>query len=425
MDFLFPQFDFFSNSGYSLSVLHHFDEKLSPLNTISHVGTLEFNSPPYLDKCKSLSEIFIYAKLQLTKSDGKLYSKEDTLQPKFANNILFTMFKNCRIYLNNVMIVNYENFGFKDFIESITNYSYDSCVSQYTLQNLEPNHSFSKTDHKFNLGENSKIVDFYGRLNVLPSKKVLIPNVSLSLKFEFGPKYMFINENVSELNGKQKIETESSIKIHEITAFVRHYILRDSFNLKLETELSKSYILYEFRKGQILNLSIPSNTNFFNQPNLLTTLRPLLLCFTLVTNEQYMGNAAKDSFQFTTHNLQSANFLINNEKRPQIPYEFALDENNNICARALSALFGSVGQRGVNEGSLISRYNYHNLFLCAEDCTPIGTALTDLTYPTEYCTLGINLEFEKPTTEPLVLLFYIYSSSKFRINSNRSIDILS
>ena len=98
-------------------------QEISPLNSIQNNNLIEFRSLGANGVFKALNSIYLYAEVQILKSDDKLYTKEDVNQGYLVNNGLFSIIKSATVYLNNVAVANYgENYSVKDYIESTLNF---------------------------------------------------------------------------------------------------------------------------------------------------------------------------------------------------------------------------------------------------------------------------------------------------------------
>lgn len=410
----------FDSPPSSIAISEFFDEELSPVNALDMNSSLEFVSPPYSNRMKAIGEMYLYARLQLLKKDLKPYTSEDKIEGKFANNILFSLFKSAKILINNVIVCEIPNcFHYKNFFEAMLNYSSDSLQNQHNLSGV--NVPGNTSDDKFYA--NSRIFDLHGRLNLVPTHKYIIPNVSVTVKLEFNPNSIIINEQTKTIGSETKTSS-STVKIFEIKLYMRQYVLRDSFNIALENSLAKSNAIYNFNCGKIITQTIASNTTSINLPSMYIGLRPKILCFAMVTNNQFIGDYSLDSYLFETYDIKSFNFLINNNSIPKTPYKLNFSNEQKLFARALASVYSSLGIRGENNSIILSRDTYEKLFIIVEDITEGSFGLTDLVSPLEFVNVGVNIEFAKALESPLTLMIYMLTSSQFEINKARNVSVI-
>lgn len=123
MDFIPESLNLFSNNNHSSIFIRTYEEELTSSVPVDLKTTLDFTSPAYSNRMKSLSGIYFYAKLQIVKQDGSKYLESDKNQPRLLNNICGSLFKSCKLYLNNTLVNSIENYHFKSYVECLLNYS--------------------------------------------------------------------------------------------------------------------------------------------------------------------------------------------------------------------------------------------------------------------------------------------------------------
>lgn len=112
------ELDLFSQRPISIGVENHELIELSPLNSITDATLLEYNCPGYVDKYKSLSDIYLRLRIKLVKSDGTEYTATDKIQPYLLNNIAFSIFRGLVVTLGNQVVLQVDNYyHIKEYIE--------------------------------------------------------------------------------------------------------------------------------------------------------------------------------------------------------------------------------------------------------------------------------------------------------------------
>lgn len=204
--------DLFSSPPQSNAFTRVWDEELVSLVPTDLTTTLDFFSPGYHNKVKSLSEIYLSIKLQLLKKNGEKYLETDKTQPRLLNNALNSLFKTARLFLNNSHVVSIENYHIRSYLEFILNYSTHT-ASQYSLQGYYPPNIISNLSA---MSSNSKVFDLYGKLSLINSERLLVTNTSLNVKLDFNPLSIIIVEGSDSSN----VKTESTLKVRYFKKYV-------------------------------------------------------------------------------------------------------------------------------------------------------------------------------------------------------------
>lgn len=116
---------FFFNPGYDKRLTSREFHVFHPSNAYSGSDNIQFSIPAWTNgNCFDMRNIFLDARVALKKTGGEYLTKDsDNAAP--CNNVLNTMIRSVRLYLNDVLINKYsDNYHLKSYITQL--YSYDT-----------------------------------------------------------------------------------------------------------------------------------------------------------------------------------------------------------------------------------------------------------------------------------------------------------
>jgi hypothetical protein len=392
----------------------------SPLNSINNGNIIDFRvigTNTYV----SLNEIYLHASVQLVKEDLTSYSETDSLQPTLCNNVISSLIKSVQLSLNNTPIVSvHDAYCVKDIIEGKCNFDLTCASSKLGAAGFFTDADEGKLKKRL---ANSKIADFYAKLNVCNLDRYLLNNIDLNLNIVFNNENYFIIEASS--TSTPTTTTKSKFLLKDFKLSVRHIKVRESFNLYMEASLARSNANYEFKSATVHQLSIATGSVNASSNSLFVGLRPSLIIATLISTKLLNGERTKDPHIYSHHGLQEFSFIINGDFLPRKPHSIKDTSEESKFTRLFTQLHHSLMMGNENQSTMITTDNFlaKNFFI-AEDLTSNGHGLTSINDPLYPANIGFNCTFTAATTEPLTILLYILSPHKFEITQDRSIQLL-
>jgi hypothetical protein len=411
------ELDLFSEQPSLLSVLDSTMVGYSPLHSLDS-DYLEFDIIGNLERLKKLDEIYLKLQVQLVKQDGTSFKEGEKIgealleQPYFVNNTIAALFKSVIVTLNGQQVRNIDsNYAIKDYIEVNINNDFDAGERKLGTQNFVPNGKIETL--KANC-QNSRKMYLYGKLNLINVSKLLLPMVTVNIKMHFASPDTYIIENIS------KSGTTSKMRLLDAKLYIKHCTVRESLLLAQEKMLASGRnAIYQFSKGDILVHNVSSNSNSISIQSFYSGPRPSLLICAMTENESLIGSRMKDLYTFNHFDIRSFSFVVDGKKIPQTPYEIDISTGNytEVFARFFEALSFSTKRT-----NLVTLENYKNThFFIAEDVTSFSTALTNLSQPTDHCTVGIEASFSKALSKTISVVLYIVTQGRFEVTANRNI----
>jgi hypothetical protein len=334
-------------------------------------------------------------------------------QPKPIENLLHSLFRSVSVYFNGTCVRTVDsNYGLKEFVETSLNYSEESVKNRLAIQFFQP----STLDFS-----NSKTVELYGRLNILPLDRLILPHVEVSFKFAFQDPDYYIIENTA-LSG-----TTSNLKIVSANLYIRNVVPVPEIILAHERilALKKTHAIYEYKKGVIITQNLSSGTSQLDIPNFYLGIRPSLAIFMLCKSSIFAGERKSSPYEFKNLNLSSFQFILNGESRPSQEMKIEIDEKNSCFAQAFSKLHEALGHHGSLKSNMVTPDNYvTDRFMIGEDFTSLTFANSDINQINESAVLGVRGTFNKPLEQLTVAILYLSVQSAIEIDANRSCRVL-
>lgn len=416
--------DVFSSNPIVLAMSSFEDLQLSPVNSLDSSNTIEFFCNGFPEKMKMLNEIYITATMQLLKSDGSKYGKDDDPHGYLTNGILSSLFRSCNLYLNNTLVVGVnENYGIKDFIETSLNFSKSAVSTKLSNQGF---YADDDLDSLKNRVKGSKTIELMTKINMINCDKLLLPNVSIGIKLGMNSPDFFINEMSKTASDGSITKSSSKLLISEMKIYIRHVTIREPYLIELETKLMQGYLAcYEFQHASCISQTIAPGQSSVSVLNMLCGLKPSLLLLTFLKNSQYVGHRDENSLIFSHNNLKSVSFTIDSESCPKIPFELVSNDDEEKYARLFHALHSSLGVANENISSLVNRSNFlTNYFYVLQDISSFGLALSGLSQELKLSTIGFKATFHEALKTSLTAILYVIVPRKIEINSSKTVNIV-
>lgn len=398
----------------------------STLNSVENCNVLEFLSLPHGDRFKCLNYIYLKLKLKIVKNDGSAFTKTDADQPTCVSNLLHSLIKSAYCSFNNVNVISIDdNYAQKEWLETFLSYPEHTSKARLCTQ-----HYFEGDDDAAtvkNIISDSKTFELYGRINLFCFEKLLLPNVSVSFKFNLANADFFLQESnsTSGSDSAAVARKPSVLKMLEAKLFIRHVSVSPEYLLGVERAIAQSgKVSYEFDRGVIISQTCPAGLGNIHFPHFYQGLKPKIALFLMCTNVSYVGSRQTSPFSFKHFNLQTFSFILNGSNVPSNAYEFKDTETEKCYSQIYSKVYESMNLHSTDKSIGLSRESFiKDRFMIAHDFTNSGNALSDVVEPMETVSVGISGNFEKPTTEVLTLLLYMMIPTRIDVHANRSVAV--
>lgn len=382
-----------------------------PVNSIDNTTVLEFNSIGYGDKYKSLSDIFLRLRLSIVKKGGEAFKATDLKQPRFVNNILFSLFRGVTITVNNQVVLQIDNYlHLKEFIEIALNVNKTIADSRLQAQGFVID---GKQETLAKITENSKNVEFFAKLNFFSIEKYLIDNCSMNIKLFLENPAFYLKEEDGDGTGQ--------LKLLDARIFIKHISPSHDVRLSNNKAAMTRPIAYEGNRGMIIFYTAPAGLSQVHNEQMYSGLRPSIVLFGQIPNSALAGDRKLNALQFGQNNLYRFNYVVNGI--PQSPFTINTQNGFDYSAHAFSSLYNALGY-STDKDLIVNFDNFKtDYFLLAIDAGKSGVGVSEHTPVLESCTIGFSAQYSKPLKEPLTLFLYLEVPMRFDINSSRQVNV--
>lgn len=388
----------------------------SPLNSLDGNNSIDYTILGYLDKFKDLQSIHLKLKLRVLKKDGKPYTVADTDQPYLIPNIGSSIFKSCFISIQSTPINGFENsYNYKDFLECSLSYNKTTLSTRFSAQMYNGDETEATLKKAI---ANSATFEIFTKVNVGSVTKLLLPGVSLSLRFVLeNPDFFFMEDTT---------KSDSILKILDARLFCRHISVDNSFMLSVEKKLlSNNNICYQYRRPVIITNNVPAQISSINLPAMWTGMKPSLALFFMVKHSAVSGSRKLMPYKFENFNISSFSYVVDGALLPPNSYKISVDDADKSYSQIFARLHESLGYGNADRSCVISSDNYKNsFFIVGEDLTRFGTANTEVLDPLSQVTLGVQASFSKALESPITVFLYLLIDTEFQIDKNRAVTLV-
>lgn len=419
MECMKSELDIFQPTPVQASILKSEEVCLNPVNSLDNANTLEFISLGHGDTYRDLSSITLRLKVRVIKEDGTVYTTADTDQPAVVNNILHSLFRTCRVYLNNKLVSSSDsNYHYKAYLGTLINYGTDAVhthveTAGWIIDNDDLDDLTTKNTGMLgrkNMIKDSQSIEIMGKIHadIFNQPKLLINNVDLKILLTLEKPSFYIMETD---------KSKSIIQIQAAILHIKHLTISPNILMAHHVMLSKVNALYEYKHTEIKTFTVPSGNHSISLDNAIVGKLPNVLLFTIVENEAYTGSKTKNPFNFKHSNLSHFSLYVNGVQVPNQVIE--TDFAGKQYTRAYRTLFTGTGIHHSDNGHQISLNAIANgFFLLAFDLTADGAAYDSCRSLLNQGTIRIDARFKEPLTKTMTCLVY----AEFDNTINRNLD---
>ena len=414
----------FGKLNYQMTIEKSSIIQIRPTTALNEGSTIEFtingSGKEYID----LQNIFIWIKGKVTKPDGTNFAAGEDNQFSMVNYGLNTMWDQCDIFLNGVLISQSSNtHHYRSFIEVLTNYSAISSSTflrsgGFILQ--DPAAAVNSINAYLSpITNQSREFTLYGRLHgdIFNCDRLLMNNVEMRIvlnKAKF-PLCMMIAENAAH---------EPKIKLNDVVLYVRKVQLDDNYILANETILQMNKAIYLIKRTVVKELNLPAGQKTFVLDNVFMGQMPERLIIGIVTHAAASGDYKKDPFAFENNSLVYIQIHRNGESFPVTAYE--PDYANNKYEREYYDFFLNQGATQTESAPNIQFADFKKIF-----CLYNFNFNADFDNPkeNEYINvlsngfINIELKFAANLVAALKCIVYAKFNNVIEIDSNRNVTV--
>ena len=211
------------------------------------------------------------------------------------------------------------------------------------------------------------------------------------------------------------------LKITDMSLFLRHVNLDDTFRVGLEKQLAHKPAAYPFVRTEMRSFVVGKGVNSWNNANAFQGPLPRRIVFGLVTDVSASGSQTTDPFYFAHHDVNSIEVTYNGKRVPS----YALKPDFSNLPYSASSIYTEsmkgLGKCLYNSDCGLSMTEWtKGKTLYAIDFAP-HMGQSDCFSPHADCGLSISLGFGTATTAVLNLILFGQFESIVTIDQSRNV----
>lgn len=421
--------DLFEDAPVQTSIIGDNIVTLKPVSSLDSKSQLEFfygggGADMYLD----LSNTYLRIKLSLSASTPAAGSTAAVYDVGFVNNILFSLFSSCEIYLNEVNITpsSSDHFNMKTYIQTLLRYSSFAAethlfTSGFALDKVatgatgaplgaEANTGWAKRLELFSSG---KEVVLHSRLpgDLMDQPKLIPSGTDIRIRLVFAEENFYLWSDAAGGQGSAKVT------VSDATLFLRQVQINPSHVIAHHKALEKHPFIYPMKRSEIRTWTLPLGVNSFNIHQAISGVLPDRITCCFVESDGFHGNIKKSPYSFVHSSLSSISLVVNGVEKKIDDFTFGAGGNH---ITAYSSLY---------EGTNINRDNASNLVtydmfakgysIFGWDLTPDKSGHVGHTSVKQLGNVRLHGNFTSNTTSPLTCVVYAEYSCVMELDKYR------
>lgn len=411
-EFVPSDINMFESPPLLLSVKEMENVEFSSINSTETSNFIQFHIPGSSNKYLNLDNMNLKLELQLLKSDGTTYVAADADQPYFESNILSNMFTSATVQLNGQTVRTIDNFALNQWITNKLSFSKSYAESVLYSAGFIPDGDKAKLK-KFSA--NSKEFEVYGKLNLINTSKLLIPNVACNIKLILNSANNYLIEDTTK--------TKSKVKISSATLFADLITLKDEVQFDHEKILNRGIkATYNYAKSDVIVANISKSSKSIEINNIFTSNQtPKFLICGYLSHKAISGDRSERKYEFKPLSLTNFAFVVNSRVLPQNHFRLNATDKKyaTVFAQSMNAL-------KLKHGNSIDCEKFiEDQFLLCYDLSSYGIGLSEIDEEDRGgVNIGVRMLFSKELEENISLVLMTISNGRFDIDVNRAVTLV-
>ena len=414
--------DLFEKPSLLVTFDGSFCQKLGPVYS-PNGPMLEFEVAGYRNNFIDLQKIFLEVKCKIVQSSEANLKYDGTAAadvtktdaPYFCNNVLHSLFSDCRVSANGLKISNANgNYAHKSFIETEFSHNKDAKNTWLTCQgySYEENPgalSTTEVNRRKALVRQSNECTFYGKVAVefFTCDRHLMSGVTLRIAFRRSiDDFVIMSDDAAK---------HYKVKIVEANLYVRKMTLNDDVVSAIEKTLLSSPASYPYLETLTKTFLASTGLHSWKHEDIFARepIRRLALC--LNTNEAFLGNNRQNPFHFRKFDLEQ--IYIYRNGMPVADSPISTNDDKRLYFNTISDL------AYIDNGHGISLTDYPNHFIMVFDLTSTQQASHDFIHPElTNCSISIELKFSAALPNNIEIFIVGKKASTIFVDSARRVS---
>ena len=415
MSFAIPSTELFAAPAQQQEIRDGYFETINPVNSLDGTRVVEFvikGSEDYI----SLKDCILLLVVRVKNADNANLAAAAEIAT--INYPLASMFEHLEVYLNNDLVTNTSEYGYRSYMETAFSYSNhakntwlqlagyheDTSGAMNTLGAANTGFEARKT-----MFTESALVELVGKIHsgLFNQEKLLLNNVDLRLVFTRNKDDFCVMS-----------ATPCKLELVEAQMVVRRVKLEDSKSNEIQSILSKNDILYHVPRVDMRTYTFPAGLRNISVRNPATgNALPSRIMLTIVSNNAYNGSVTENPFNFQHFNMTSADITVNAQSVYGKP--LTINVPNKRCALLQWHHYAAMGFTSRDDGNGIGREDFNGgYFNIPADLQP-SLPSDEYQDPLQSGNLEIDLAFSVALPNTVTVVVYLEYNSIIRMTSSR------
>ena len=443
MEEVTSELDIFEKPCIQTAITSSYEEICYPVASLDNNSVIEFTSSGTAETYRDLNSVRLVLCISMVKTeDGKalLYNNAATKDYGVVNNIIHSLFSQCSVSLNNVLITpSSNNYHYKAYLETLLNYGSDAQNTHLTLRGFAlDTEGKTNTADDTNLGFKERRLWFQAASEANATETTLLDNeleLISPLHVDFFQNGKFLVNGV-ELKVRLTRASEEfylwgpagapkvKINIKRASLHIRHYQISPTYLLAHSKAFGSGNASYFYRRAEIKPFTIPANQQSITLNNISNGILPSFLLFTMIPNTNFVGTVSTNPYHFVHNNMEYFALYVKDKLINSIPIQSVFSSTRKLFSRAYETLFSGTNIHHSDKGHMITPSMFTNgYFMLTFLLTPdLSDDLLHTSLP-DRGDVRIELRFKSALTTSTTCLLYLLYDSSIEITKDRTIDV--
>lgn len=392
-------------------------ERINPINSLDGTRVMEFvikGNDDFID----LHNVSIQLKVKIVKNDNT--NLDAATEVALINYPIATLFEHLDVYLNNDLVSNNSDYGYKAYLETLLTYSNSSKESWLQAGGFfKDTHSQMSTLDDTNTGfksrkdllAQSRTLELIGKIHsdIFNQERLLLNHVDVRLVFtRYGDAFPLM------------VAAAAAVKIDVVDAWlsVRRSTVASHKANEIESLLQKNDVKYFIPRSQVKTYTFAQGLRNVHIRNSVTERNiPNRIVVGMVNNQAYNGHMPFNPFQFKNYNIISADITVDSKSVFGKPLKMNMRGGQYL--QAYWTLMTSLGYSFRDDGCQVNRDEFNGGYFLV--CADLSPTLCNGQYddPIKSGNLDIDLTFGAGLPETISVIVYMEFNNTISINSSR------
>lgn len=389
---------------------------------ISDAGPYEIILPNDSNEYTQLDSIRLSGEVEVVKADGAAIAEADVVS--VVNNFPQTLFRQIEVYLNNTVVndLSTPTYPYKAFLENHLSYDRDLKLTTLKAREMYIVDTVGTEEDvagalKVDGGIKARALLIRGKkvffdmklhIDVLQSRKYLLPGIEMKLKF------IRNNDNFSIIASA----AGPKIKVNNLELSARKIVVDPIVSHAIENKLSTTPVCYPIANSKIKTFLLNANTQSQHVAQIFRGKLPRSFIMCMVPAKAYDGDIASNPFVFKHFDLNYFNVFINGD--PVHPKAIQPKWDDGSCLKQYSWMLDNIGlHQNASNAITFEAFKSNSVFFPYDLSADLCNAY--IQHGISNGTIDVSLAFKEPLPSNVMLIFYATFDEAIVIDKARNV----